>query len=121
MRRLLLITALLAIAACLALPVYSQQPDPKMVERGVKVYQEQKCATCHQIEGKGSKISPLDGVGAKLTEQELRRWLLEPRKIAAEKGITMKPVMPSYEKLPKEDIDALVAYMRTLTKEKEKK
>jgi hypothetical protein len=27
-----------------------------------------------------------------------------------------KPVMKSYEKLPKEDIDALVAYMQSLKK-----
>jgi hypothetical protein len=40
---------------------------------GVKVYAAQKCSICHSIAGAGNKKLPLDGVGAKLTEDQNRR------------------------------------------------
>ena len=41
------------------------------VARGAKVYADQKCSVCHSIEGKGQKKGPLDGVGTKLSADEI--------------------------------------------------
>jgi cytochrome c2 len=89
--------------------------DDAQVERGVAVYQAQKCNLCHIIAGVGKK-HVLDGVGAKLSDAEIREWLVDPKAAAAKAKSTAKPVMKDYKKLPAADIDALVAYMKTLTK-----
>ena len=36
--------------------------DAKKIAMGKDLYQKYACEKCHQIAGKGSKISPLDGV-----------------------------------------------------------
>ena len=88
----------------------------KGVERGQKVFVDQKCSMCHSVAGKGNAKGPLDNVGAKLSEEELRQWMIAPRVMAEKTKSTRKPLMPEYTKLPKEDLDALIAYMRSLKK-----
>jgi mono/diheme cytochrome c family protein len=83
--------------------------------KGEQVYTAQKCSMCHAIAGKGNKVSPLDGVGTKLTADQIREWIVNPTEMTAKTKSTKKPPMPAkYGKLPKEDIHALVAYMQSL-------
>jgi mono/diheme cytochrome c family protein len=49
--------------------------DPARVESGRRVYAEQDCVRCHAIAGRGNPRSPLDGVGARLSAAEIRRWI----------------------------------------------
>ncbi len=86
------------------------------VERGMKVYEEQKCALCHSIGGKGNQKGPLDGVAAKLSAAEIRQWLVDPKAMAEKAKATRKPPMKAYAHLPAADLDALVAYLQTLKK-----
>lgn len=92
----------------------SPSPSPevvaKLVERGKVVYRDQKCASCHLIGGVGNKRSVLDGVGSRLKPEDVRQWIVAPRKMKA----TVRK--PDYSKLPPADIEALVAYLMTLTK-----
>lgn len=91
--------------------------DASLVAKGQKVYATHKCSTCHSIEGKGNKKGPLDDVSSKFSADDLRRWLTHPDEMAAKAKSTRKPVMKTYDKkMPNEDMDALVAYMRTLKK-----
>ena len=70
---------------------------------------------CHAIAGKGSKSNPLDGVGAKLSADDIKQWIVDPIEMAAKAKSTKKPPMPKkYGKLPAADLDALVAYMQSL-------
>jgi mono/diheme cytochrome c family protein len=78
------------------------------VEKGKDVYKAQKCQMCHSIDGVGNKKSPLDGVGAKLTEEQIRKWITSPQEMKAD--VKKK----AFDKLAKEDLDALVAYMKSL-------
>jgi mono/diheme cytochrome c family protein len=83
--------------------------------KGEQVYTAQKCSMCHQVAGKGNKLSVLDGVGKKLSAEETREWIVDPAAAAAKAKSTKKPMMPkTYAKLPPADIDALVAYMQSL-------
>jgi mono/diheme cytochrome c family protein len=83
--------------------------------KGEQVYAAQKCSMCHMVAGKGNKLSPLDGVGAKLKAEEIREWIVAPDAAAAKAKSTKKPLMPkTYAKLPPADIDALVAYLQSL-------
>ena len=90
--------------------------DKAQIEHGIKVYAAQKCNVCHSIEGRGKKTGPLDGVGSKLSEDEIRQWLVNATEMTKKTNSKRKPVMKNYAKLPKEDIDALVAYMQSLKK-----
>lgn len=94
----------------------SSAQDKAAVDHGIKVYAAQKCSTCHSIEGKGKKTGPLDGVASKLSEAEVREWIVNAVAMAKKTESKKKPVMKNYSKLPKEDVDALVAYMMTLKK-----
>lgn len=107
-------TALAALMMFAMAPVVSAQE--KDVERGQKVYVEQKCSMCHSIAGKGNAKGPLDNVGAKLTEEEIRQWMIAPRVMAEKMKSTRKPLMPAYTKLSKEDLTAIIAYMHSLKK-----
>jgi len=101
-----------AIALVVALPRPAAAQDAK---KGEAVYAAQKCSMCHSIAGKGGKASALDGVGGKLSADDLRQWIVNPKEAAAKANSTKKPPMPNkYDKLPKADIDALVAYMQSL-------
>ena len=86
------------------------------VKRGEAVYAAQKCAMCHSLDGKGQAKGPLDGVGSKLTVDEIREWIVNPAAMTKKHNATRKPPMRAYPKLPKEDLDALVAFMASKKK-----
>jgi mono/diheme cytochrome c family protein len=86
------------------------------VAKGGQLYAEQKCGLCHSIADKGNKKGPLDGVGTKLSNDELRQWIVAAQGMTAKTSATRKPDMKNYA-LPKEDVDALVAYMASLKKQ----
>ena len=81
------------------------------VEKGAAVYAAQKCMTCHSLDGKGLAKGPLDGVGTKLTADEIREWIVHPDVMTKKTNATRKPLMRAYPNLPKEDLDALVAFL----------
>jgi len=84
-------------------------------KKGAQVYAAQKCSVCHSIAGKGGKSSALDGVGAKLSADDIRQWIVDPVAMTKKSNSTKKPPMPKkYDKLPAADLDALVAYMVSL-------
>ena len=87
-----------------------------LVEKGAALFTEKKCTLCHSLDGKGSAKGPLDGIGSKLKAEEIRQWLTSPVEMAAKANATRKPVMKSFATLPKEDLDALVAFIASKKK-----
>lgn len=83
------------------------------VEKGKAVYAANKCQSCHLVDGKGNKRFPLDGVGAKLSEADIRSWIVSPAEMEARLEKPSKIKMKAY-KLAPADLDALVAYMQSL-------
>jgi mono/diheme cytochrome c family protein len=107
--------ALLTAGLVLALPRAVSAQDAAQIKRGQEVYTAQKCQLCHAIAGKGNKQNPLDGVGAKLSAEDLRKWITHPAEMTAKAKSTKKPPMPNkWSTLPAADLDALVAYMQSL-------
>jgi mono/diheme cytochrome c family protein len=98
------------LASILAAPALLGAQD---VEKGKTVYAANKCQTCHAIEGKGNKKFPLDGVGAKLSAEDITKWIITPAEMEAKLAEKPKIKMKAY-KLPDEDLNALVAYMQSL-------
>jgi len=82
-------------------------------ETGQKVYTAQKCSICHSIAGTGNKKGPLDGIGAKLSADEIRQWITDAPAMTAKTKATRKPPMKAYT-VPKDELDGLVAYLRSL-------
>lgn len=96
----------------------AQPPDPAKVAAGVKVFEAQKCGQCHAIKAVGGKLaSALDGVGGKLTEADIRKWFTAAAEMEAKLPKKPMATMSAYlknHKLTDADVDALVAYMRSL-------
>jgi len=86
------------------------------IAKGEQVYAAQKCAMCHSLDGKGQAKGPLDGVGAKLTADEISEWIIHPAEMTKKHNATRKPLMRAYPNLPKEDLDALVAFLASKKK-----
>ncbi len=115
MRRTLVTRGWLLAVALLCAPVLAHAQDADQVKKGEAVYTAQKCSMCHGIAGKGSKMNPLDGVGTKLSADDIRSWITHPTEAAAKAKSTKKPPMPAkYGSLPAADLDALVAYLQSL-------
>jgi mono/diheme cytochrome c family protein len=107
--------AALTVALVIGTPRAARSQDAELVKKGEQVYGAQKCSVCHLIAGKGSKKNPLDGIGAKLSADEIRQWIVDPVTMAKKANSTKKPPMAKkYDKLPAGDLDGLVAYMQSL-------
>jgi mono/diheme cytochrome c family protein len=104
---------MLIIAAIVsAMPALARGQD---AEKGKALYAAQKCSVCHSIAGTGGKASALDGVGKKLSADDIKAWITTPKAMEKKTNSTKKPPMPDrYAKLPAADVDALVAYMVSL-------
>jgi mono/diheme cytochrome c family protein len=81
--------------------------------QGEKVFAAQKCGLCHSIAGKGNAKGPMEDAVSKLSAAEIRSWITDAKGMTAKTQATRKPAMKEYA-LPKEDVDALVAYLSTL-------
>lgn len=93
------------------LPAAPTQADlARQVARGKVVYTEQKCQACHAIAGVGNRRYPLDGVGDKLKDADIRKWIVAPREM------NPRVTKRAFDKIPAADLDALVAYLKTLRK-----
>lgn len=89
--------------------------DAAKIAAGEKVYEANKCMACHAIAGKGMKKYPLDGIGAKLSADDIRKWITTPADMEAKQAVK-QPIKMKTFKLAPADLDALVAYVSSLKK-----
>lgn len=101
----------LAVVAGLALFVPVVSATAQTLEKGAAVFTAQKCSMCHAIGGKGNAKGPLDAVGSKLKADQIRQWIVAPVEMAAKARSERKPGMKAFPNLPKDDLDALVAFL----------
>ena len=94
----------------------AQAAPAPLNEAGAAVFAAQKCSMCHALDGKGNAKGALDDVGSKLTADEIRQSIVTPAEMAAKAQATRKPAMKAYPNLPKEDLDALVAFLHSKKK-----
>jgi len=83
---------------------HGQTTPAAAIARGRAVYVEQRCRACHSIGGEGNTRWPLDGVSDRLTEEQIRLWIVAPQEMnssVAKRGY----------RLSEEDLGALVAYL----------
>lgn len=111
-----IVTMVMGVAVSLAVAGVASAQDTAQIERGMKVYGEQKCMVCHSIAGKGNPKGALDNIGAKLKADEIREWIVNAAEMTKKTKAERKPPMKSFSSLPKEDVDGLVAYLQSLKK-----
>jgi mono/diheme cytochrome c family protein len=107
-------SAVMTVVLCLGMAAAAAAQDAK-VTKGQQLFTDQKCTLCHAVGDKGNKKGPLDGVASKLSAAEIRSWITDAKAMAAKTKATRKPEMKAFT-LPKDDVDALVAYLTTLKK-----
>ena len=103
--------ALLTVTMCVGIAAVAAADEAK----GEKLFADQKCSLCHSIGDQGTKKGALDDVGTKLKAGDIREWIADAKGMTAKTKAPRKPEMKAYS-LPKEDVDALVAYLGTLKK-----
>jgi mono/diheme cytochrome c family protein len=104
--------AMLTVTVCLGIAASAAAQDTK---KGEQLFADQKCTLCHSVGDKGNKKGALDGVAVKLKTAEIREWITDAKAMTVKSKAARKPEMKAYA-LPKEDVDALVAYLETLKK-----
>jgi len=102
------------LGLCAGFATIATAQDAK-VTKGQQLFADQKCTLCHSVGDKGNKKGPLDGVASKLSADEIRSWITDAKGMTAKTKAPRKPEMKAYA-LPKDDVDALVAYLTTLKK-----
>jgi mono/diheme cytochrome c family protein len=83
--------------------------------QGAKVFADQKCGLCHSIAGKGNPKGPMEEALNKLSDDEIRMWITDAKGMTEKTKAIRKPPMKQFA-LPKQDVDALVAYLSAMKK-----
>ena len=78
------------------------------IAHGKRVYAAQRCRVCHSIAGDGNRRYPLDGIGSRLTAEDIRKWIVAPQEM------NPKVRKRAYDKLPPADLEALILYLQCL-------
>ncbi len=86
----------------------SHVQDQIDLEMGRILFQALRCPDCHALSGKGNRRPSLDGIGGRLSEEEMRTWILAPREMDPE------VVKPDYSYLSRGQVDLLVRYLKSL-------
>jgi len=115
MKRVLLAVGLIAIGTI----AFSNNPSHAAAAvpagdpvKGMKVFADQKCTTCHAVNGVGGKLAPdLGAVGNKRDAAWLAKYLANPTTIDPKNPpkIKMKPTTAKGQ-----DLDDLIAYLLSL-------
>ena len=91
----MLISIVIVNVMCLA---SASAQDAKL--KGEKVYTDQKCSVCHSVGGKGNAKGPLDEVGSKLSEDEIRAWMTDSKGMTAKTKACGSPIFrPPWESI----------------------
>lgn len=82
---------------------------------GHAVFVAQRCTSCHSVGGEGSPRYPLDGVGARLDRDAIRRWIIGAPELEGELSASALRRKQQYQALPDAELEALVDWLQMLT------
>ena len=121
-KALAVLTGLLIMMAVLAFGAFQNRPErdaytppePETIAAGRAVYEAQGCALCHAIAGEGDPQYPLDGIGARLDEPRIRARIAPRVGMESQFPGAVFEMKQVYHELPAAELDALVAFLRSL-------
>lgn len=94
--------------------IADQVPSPEGAA-GREVYNAQNCSSCHAIAGEGNPRNPLDDVGARRSAVELREWITGTGSATGRLSPAVIRRKQRYQELPEAELQALVAFLASLT------
>lgn len=101
MKRSYVVSAMFAAVTMMAVAAQAESTGDQIFK--------QKCAMCHAVNGKGGKIGPeLTKIASSMNEKAIKAQIENPKKRSP------STKMPSFNTLPKADLDALLGYLKTL-------
>lgn len=108
----------MGLVICLGVAATASAQAAK-VAAGEKLFISTKCTLCHSVGDVGNDKGPMEELLKPLKVAEIRAWITDPKGMAAKRvpPSTRKPAMTEF-KLPKEDVDALVAYLMSVKNKK---
>ena len=96
----------MAVASDPATWAYVTRPT---VRAGARLYAENDCATCHKVRGEGASSAPdLSFIGQMREIDWLRTYVRDPD------SLNPATTMPPYKNLSEQEIDLIVAYLKSL-------
>jgi cytochrome c553 len=81
---------------------------------GIRIFETQKCQTCHSINGIGNPRYPLDGVASRLTDTELRDWITGTGTAEANLPSSIRRRKKAYLNISATDMQMLIEHLSTL-------
>lgn len=96
-------------------PLQPESPvDRSVADRGRALFDEQGCARCHAIAGRGNPRSPLDGVGARRAADDIRSRIVAAPSVRQEMSASVIRAKERFLDLAPSDLDALTEYLVSL-------
>ncbi len=81
---------------------------PDFAVQGALVFQAQRCATCHRVNGVGMTLAPaLNGLARRRSRDWVEQHFLEPQKLSP------GSIMPAY-RFPRRELDRVTSYLMAL-------
>ena len=84
------------------------------IEYGLKIYNQQGCSLCHEIDGHGNPRYPLDDVGSRRTAKELRDWVIGGDDIQGQLSERSFKFKQTHRNLTEYDLESLIYYLQSL-------
>jgi cytochrome c553 len=82
---------------------------------GLGVFRASNCERCHSVAGVGSPRYPLDGVGSRRTQDELRAWTIGAETVQDSLSPSALRAKQRYQQLSAEEMRVLLSFMASLT------
>lgn len=90
----------------------SQQAHDKKSITGRSLFETQHCGTCHSFAGVGNPRLPLDGIGQKMSDQEMQNWITGSGAATNTLSAFIIKRKQGYKEMPEEQMRLLIAYLR---------
>jgi mono/diheme cytochrome c family protein len=95
-------------------PPSAPAASAEVMEAGRRLFAEQTCGRCHSIAGKGNPRTPLDGIAAGRSDEDIRHWIVGDEAVREEMSPRAFAAKQRYASLSAEQLAALVAYLKSL-------
>jgi cytochrome c553 len=97
----------------------TDEPGADLQERdsvaGLRVFRASNCERCHSVAGVGSPRYPLDGVGSRRSQDELRAWTVGAASVQDSLSPSALRAKQRYQQLSAEELRLLLFFMARLS------
>ena len=88
--------------------------SPEKMQKAKELFVLQGCGHCHSIDSVGNKRNPLDGVGDRMSQEMLKKWIIGDDSLKDKIPSYALNQKQKYKQLSHDELNALVDYMQSL-------